>query len=186
MSTVEIKPHYLPVARRLKAAVKAHRVNRQDLADKLGVHYGTISNYMTGRAIPSPAALPVLRSQLKLNDETIGMIASLHAAGKGLGPAQRAVALHAARDAHVQVIPPSQPRPSPGNGYDKDPGVFGMRVDEDGTMHLWLRTKLPFEKGSTLLRTLLDFGLVTEKPNHDRLGWIEITPNGILALTPLE
>ena len=46
-----------------------------------------------------------------------------------------------------------------------------MEMKTDGTMHIWLRAALPFDKGTALLRALLDMNIVqrpetSEDPNQ--------------------
>jgi transcriptional regulator with XRE-family HTH domain len=76
------------------------------------------------------------------------------------GPAQRAAALHAARERRTALVPvpaPARTPRAPAAGRD---GVFGMEARADGTMALWLRATLPMEPGVRLLKLLLDLDLV--------------------------
>jgi transcriptional regulator with XRE-family HTH domain len=174
MSTVHVKPHFLPLAKRLKACIQRSGMTRRELAAQVDVHQAALSHYTAGRSLPYGDVLERLAKALDLDAKLVAAleavphnaVATTRARAPGrVGPAQQAAALHAARGDHIQVLAPP-PRHGTGNGHDTS-GVFGMRVDEDGTMHLWLRTKLPFDKGSVLLRTLLDFGLVTGKEDTD-------------------
>jgi transcriptional regulator with XRE-family HTH domain len=170
MATAKVNPAYARGARRLAAAIKKAGVDRQDLAKKLGVHYATLNNYCTGRSRPNPDMLAKLKTLLKLDAGAVAVI-------EALGPAQRAMALHAAHGRNsVQVLAPSRVpqtrlRQDHPDAPVPDPGVFGMEMKADGTMHVWVRATLPVDKGTALLRALLDMNIVQQKgetPGDDR------------------
>src|SRR5580765_6461618 len=68
------------------------------------------------------------------------------------GPASRALALH-------QAAQPLQAAPAPLQAPSRPVPVLVFELHSDGTSHVALKTTLPADRGSALLRQLLDFGL---------------------------
>lgn len=154
MVAVAHKPHLDPTAARLRAAIAGSDTDRAALAQALGVSAGTLSNMVNAKSPVRPKAARILGKHLGVDPETI--TSPSRPSKTGPGPAAKAADLFATRAA-VQVLPPRTARNEPD-------GVFGMNMLSDGTMNLWLRTNLPLERGSALLRILLDFGVAPNAP----------------------
>lgn len=193
MSTAKFNPRLEPMGRALSEAMDRAGVTKETVARAVKMSVTTVNNWraaksgiMEGNARklgkllqvdPATLRAPYTRaetaaragkaSQAQAKARTKSKVGRppgrKNSKPRRVGPAQRAVALHAAHGS-VHVLPPSRPPPGRLMGMVDETGVFGMRVDEAGLMHLWLRAALPFVKGAELLKVLLDFGLVTEKP----------------------
>jgi transcriptional regulator with XRE-family HTH domain len=161
----------------LRAAMARKGMNGREVGDKLGVSNSRVNNWSAARSgIPAPYAQKLgkllgLEDWRVLDNSPVGKrerkpVAKKSTRQEAPGPAQRAVMLLEAREAHpnghaVQMPSKASHGAGPGMG-----GVFGMQANADGTMAVWVRAAdLPFDKGSALVRLLLDMGLVPGAAN---------------------
>jgi transcriptional regulator with XRE-family HTH domain len=159
MATAKFQPELRPMANALKVAMARAGLGPGEVGKALGVTSQSVSGWRNAKASISPAHAEKLARLLKVDAAVLVKPGK----AKPTGPAQRAVALHMARMNGVQVLPPAPGKPP------ERAGVFGMEVKSDGTMHIWMRATLPLDKGTTLLRALLDMNIVDQEPTaHDR------------------
>jgi plasmid maintenance system antidote protein VapI len=165
MTTMHRKPELQPMGKVLTMAMAAKGMSTIDAAEKLGVSGGTVSNYRNGKTKMTPRVASQLGRLLDLDPARLvapgGKAAKKSTRQEKPGPAQRAVMLLEAREAHPNghaVQTPSRASHGAGPGVS---GVFGMQANADGTMAVWVRAAdLTYDKGSALVRLLLDMGLV--------------------------
>jgi transcriptional regulator with XRE-family HTH domain len=158
MTTMRIHPQWLPTARALDAAIKASGKDYSQVARAIGVSTNTIYNRVRGRVGVNEAAAKAMAKAIGCAWEPLVSPKDRRpGSGKNkprvLGPATRALALHETALRPVQPPPAAiaPPRPTP---------VLGFELYSDGTSHIALKASLPADRGSALLRQLLDFGLV--------------------------
>ena len=191
MTTMTVKPALLPTAEALDAAIKAANLKNHEVGAALNVSGNMISNYRTGKSAISPQVAAKLGELLHVDPALLTAPPGFDLRGKPLGgsngakpkkpkpgPARRA----ALRLERLQALPRSAPKPravqtpsrAPREGglsSPSDGGVFGVQVNTDGGMLVWLRVTLPFAQGAALLRLLLEFGHITEEKTPGPPRW---------------
>ena len=188
MTTATHDPARDQSAAAIREALARRGQTSTDFARELKISTAALSNWITGKAIPSLSIRPRVAQALGIDPDLLQPTGNLReqakqakrpAAKKGrprtmaktrAGPAAKAVALLAARNGakvpHAQSVSPSHAR------HTQTTDTFGFAARSDGTMHVRLDMILDFEKGAGLMKYLLDFGLVpapteTTQPDHE-------------------
>jgi transcriptional regulator with XRE-family HTH domain len=150
MVTMRRQPHLEESGKALRHAVHDAGRPASEIAKQLNISDGTLSNRMNGK---SSVTVPAAKAMAKAIGPNIDWHPFVSPPRTGpvvrRGPAERAALMHADSP---RVIPPASP----------PAGVMGMTASNDGTMSVWLKTTLPIEQGATLVRYLLDFGLIVQ------------------------
>ena len=145
MSAVKYKPELAPTAAVLADAIAASGLTKTAIAKALKISGGAISNMAHAKSRVNQHKARQLGALLKIKPAAL-------ISPTAMGPAARAALLHADTSRVTSPPPPT-------------PAVMGMTAHADGTMSIWLKTTLPVIQGATLVRYLLDFGLIIDGQN---------------------